>query len=73
MNLDYILKEIRKADKIIVRAYNHLIDFNEQQTWLCLKKSKEMISQADEILSNLQISFEIWKEKEDEQLQQIIE
>lgn len=70
MNYTYILKEIKKANEYIVTAYEKINDYNNKLNNKYLELVKEYISEADEILSNLEIDIEIeLGEIKDEQLQ----
>ncbi len=59
MNYIYILKEIKKANELIVTAYESLGDYENKLNNKHLELTKEYISEADEILSNLEIDIEI--------------
>ncbi len=59
MNYIYILKEIKKAQEFIVTAYESLGDYENKFNNKHLALTKEYISEADEILSNLEIDIEI--------------
>ena len=61
MNLDYILKEIRKADKIMGRACGYFEEYYLKQNWQFYKLGKETITEADEILSNLEVNIKLWR------------
>ncbi len=60
--LFYILKEIRKAKRKIIKVFNYL--YNQQISYQneILEINIQRVSDIDEILSNLEISLEIMLE-----------
>ena len=53
--LNYILKEIRKANNLSIKAFNYLYKLDEKK----FAKTIYRISEINDILSNLEISIEI--------------
>ncbi len=60
--LFYILKEIRKAKRKIIKVFNYLYDQRIPYQNETLEINIQRVSNIDEILSNLEISLEIMLE-----------
>lgn len=69
MNNKYILDEIKKANNIIVEAYESLDNYESRGNNKYLHIASSYITEADEILSNLAISIEVRLEVNNDKLQ----
>ena len=54
MNKNYILNEIKKANDITIKIFNYLYKLNNKD----LNKTIIMLTDANEILTNLEIELE---------------
>ena len=54
MNKNYILNEIKKANDIIIKIFNYLYKLNNKD----LNKTIIMLTEINEILTNLEIELE---------------
>jgi hypothetical protein len=54
MNKNYILNEIKKANDITIKIFNHLYKLNNKD----LNKTIIMLTEINEILTNLEIELE---------------
>lgn len=54
MNKNYILNEIKKANKLSVKIFNYLYKLNNKE----LNKTIYQLTEINEILSNLEIELE---------------
>lgn len=59
MNYKYILKEIKKANKYILEAYQSLNYYKDQHNKKYYNYCEFYITEANEILTNLEIDTEI--------------
>lgn len=59
MNYKYILKEVKKANKNAIKAYQRLQYYNSKKDKKCYDYCIWYITEVNEILTNLEISIEI--------------
>lgn len=69
MNYNYVLKEIKRANKNIIEAYNSLNYYKVKKDKKYYGYTEWYITETNEILTNLEIDLKIRLEKQDEQLQ----
>lgn len=66
MNYNYILKEIKRANKNIVEAYNSLNYYKIKKDKKYCDYTQWYITETNEILTNLEIDLKIKLENKDE-------
>lgn len=69
MNYKYILKEIKRANKNIIKAYNSLNYYKVKKDKKYYDYTEWYITEVNEILTNLEIDLNTRLENNDEQLQ----
>lgn len=64
MNCNYILEEIRKANKYVIETFDILNKYETHHNNKYLAICKEYITEIDEILSNLEIEIDFRLERD---------